>query len=78
MSAEEEAIELTQQINRTITQTLEELRNSRKDMRKLSDEEKNQFNLIITNLNQITKNLKEYIKRFRVQSTLLDFKQTDE
>lgn len=73
MSAEEQAINLIQDINGIITETLEDLRNSRKDSRQLNSEELKQFNLIQKKLKDIQSNLKEYIKGFRVQTSLTDY-----
>lgn len=73
MSAEEEALSITRQIHKTITETLEDLRQGRNDSRKLSEEEKKTFNLITKQVNDLRKALDEYIKRFRVQTRLDDF-----
>ncbi len=73
MSAEEEALAITRQIHKTITETLEDLRRGRNDSRKLSEEEKKTFNLITKQVNDLRKALDEYIKRFRVQTRLDDF-----
>lgn len=73
MSAEEEALSITRQIHKTITETLEDLRRGRNDSRKLSEEEKKTFNLITKQVNDLRKALDEYIKRFRVQTRLDDF-----
>ncbi len=73
MSAEEQAINLIQDINGIITETLEDLRNSRKDSRQLNSEELKQFNLIQKKLKDIQSNLKEYIQGFRVQTSLTDY-----
>lgn len=73
MSAEEQAINLIQDINGIITETLEDLRNSRKDSRQLNSEELKQFNLIQKKLKEIQSNLKEYIQGFRVQTSLTDY-----
>jgi len=73
MSAEEQAINLIQDINSIITETLEDLRNSRKDSRQLNSEELKQFGLIQNKLKEIQTNLKEYSEGFRVQTKLTDY-----
>ena len=73
MSAEEEALSITRQIHKTITETLEDLRRGRNDSRKLSEEEKKTFNLIVKQVNDLKKALNNYIKQFRVQTRLDDF-----
>jgi len=73
MSAEEQAINLIQDINGIITETLEDLRNSRKDSRQLNSEELKQFGLIQNKLKEIQTNLKEYSEGFRVQTKLTDY-----
>lgn len=73
MSAEEQAINLIQDINGIITETLEDLRNSRKDSRQLNSEELKQFSLIQNKLKEIQTNLKEYTEGFRVQTKLTDY-----
>jgi len=73
MSAEEQAINLIQDINGIITETLEDLRNSRKDSRQLNSEELKQFGLIQNKLKEIQTNLKEYTEGFRVQTKLTDY-----
>jgi predicted translin family RNA/ssDNA-binding protein len=73
MSAEEEALSITRQIHKTITETLEDLRQGRNDSRKLSEEEKKTFNLIVKQVNDLRKALDNYIKQFRVQTRLDDF-----
>lgn len=73
MSAEEQAINLIQDINGIITETLEDLRNSRKDSRQLNPEELKQFSLIQNKLKEIQTNLKEYTEGFRVQTKLTDY-----
>lgn len=73
MSAEDEALSITRQIHKTITETLEDLRRGRNDSRKLSEEEKKTFNLIVKQVNDLRKALDNYIKQFRVQTRLDDF-----
>ena len=73
MSAEDEALSITRQIHKTITETLEDLRQGRNDSRKLSEEEKKTFNLIVKQVNDLRKALDNYIKQFRVQTRLDDF-----
>ena len=73
MSAEEEALSITRQIHKTITETLEDLRQGRNDSRKLSEEEKKTFNSIVKQVNDLRKALDNYIKQFRVQTRLDDF-----
>ncbi len=73
MSAEEEALSITRQIHKTITETLEDLRRGRNDSRKLNEEEKKTFNLIVKQVNDLRKALDNYIKQYRVQTRLDDF-----
>lgn len=73
MSAEDEALSITRQIHKTLTETLEELRQGRKDSRQLSEEEKKTFNTIVKQVSDLRKALDTYIKRFRVQTSLDDF-----
>ena len=73
MSPEEEALSITRQIHKTITETLEDLRRGRNDSRKLNEEEKKTFNLIVKQVNDLRKALDNYIKQYRVQTRLDDF-----
>ena len=73
MSAEEEALSITRQIPKTIPETLADLRRGRNDSRQLNEEEKQTFNLIVKQVNDLRKALDNYIKQYRVQTRLDDF-----
>ena len=73
MSAEEEAITYLNQIKTIISETLMDIQQNRKDARKLNTEEKATLNKIITLLKQVRTNADEYLKAFRVQTSLDSF-----
>tara|TARA_X000001382_G_scaffold122906_1_gene106227 strand:- start:603 stop:845 length:243 start_codon:yes stop_codon:yes gene_type:complete len=70
MSAEQEALTYLEQINTIITETLEEIQQNRKDARKLHTDEKAALNKIIKLIKQVRRNTDEYLKQFRVQTSL--------
>ena len=70
MSAEQEALTYLEQINTIITETLEEIQQNRKDARKLDTAEKAALNKIIKLIKQVRRNTDEYLKQFRVQTSL--------
>jgi len=70
MSAEQEALTYLEQINTIITETLEEIQQNRKDSRKLHTDEKAALNKIIKLIKQVRRNTDEYLKQFRVQTSL--------
>ena len=70
MSAEQEALTYLEQINTIITETLEEIQQNRKDARKLDTAEKAALNKIIKLIKQVRRNTDEYLKQFRIQTSL--------
>tara|TARA_R100000734_G_C3278351_1_gene72586 strand:+ start:457 stop:693 length:237 start_codon:yes stop_codon:yes gene_type:complete len=73
MSAEKEALTYLQDILAIIKETLEEEQKSRKDSRKLTQEENKALNSILTKIKQVRTKLLMYLKNFRTQSSLDDF-----
>tara|TARA_Y100000004_G_scaffold191657_1_gene250824 strand:- start:191 stop:415 length:225 start_codon:yes stop_codon:yes gene_type:complete len=73
MSAEKEALNHLDQIFAEIKDTLEEANKNRKDTRKLTNEENAALTNILNKIKQVRKKLNDYIKQFRVQTTLGDF-----
>jgi|TARA_R100000030_G_C3246374_1_gene121905 hypothetical protein len=73
MSAEKEALTYLQDILAIIKETLEEEQKSRKDSRRLTQEENKALNSILTKIKQVRTKLLMYLKNFRTQSSLDDF-----
>jgi hypothetical protein len=73
MSAEQEAIDRLNEVFTIIKDTLEEANKDRRDSRKLTDAEKAAISEITNKLKQVRTNLSNYLKTFRVQTSLQDF-----
>ena len=73
MSAEQEAIDRLNEVFTIIKDTLEEANKDKRDSRKLTDAEKAAISEITNKLKQVRTNLSNYLKTFRVQTSLQDF-----
>ena len=73
MSAEQEAIDRLAEVFTIIKDTLEEANKDKRDSRKLTDAEKAAISEITNKLKQVRTNLSNYLKTFRVQTSLQDF-----
>jgi ABC-type transporter Mla subunit MlaD len=75
MSAEKQALIYLDQIFAIIRETLEDAKQNRKDARQLTNEENKALQQILRKIRLVSKNLDEYLKQFRIQTSLYDFKQ---
>ena len=73
MSAEQEAIDRLNEVFTIIKDTLEEANKDKRDSRKLTDAENAAISEITNKLKQVRTNLSNYLKTFRVQTSLQDF-----
>tara|TARA_R100000353_G_scaffold38118_2_gene30188 strand:- start:6005 stop:6241 length:237 start_codon:yes stop_codon:yes gene_type:complete len=73
MSAEQEAIDRLTEVFTIIKDTLEDANKSKRELRKLTDAEKAAISEITNKLKQVRTNLSNYLKTFRVQTSLQDF-----
>ena len=73
MSAEQEAIDRLTEVFTIIKDTLEDANKSKRELRKLTDAEKAAISEITNKLRQVRTNLSNYLKTFRVQTSLQDF-----
>tara|TARA_R110002020_G_scaffold53057_5_gene148760 strand:+ start:8438 stop:8662 length:225 start_codon:yes stop_codon:yes gene_type:complete len=73
MSAEKEALVHLDAIFTEIKDTLQEANKNRKDSKQLTNEENTALTNILTKLKQVRTKLNDYIKQFRVQSSLDQF-----
>lgn len=73
MSAEKEALVHLDAIFTEIKDTLQEANKNRKDSKQLTNEENTALTNILTKLKQVRTKLNDYIKQFRVQSSLNQF-----
>jgi len=73
MSAEKEALVHLDAIFTEIKDTLQEANKNRKDSKQLTNEENTALTNILTKLKQVRTKLNDYIKQFRVQTSLNQF-----
>ena len=74
MSAEQEAKDRLTEVFTIIKDTLEDANKSKRELKKLTDAEKAAISEITNKLKQVRTNLSNYLKTFRVQTSLQDFK----
>ena len=75
MSAEKQALTYLDQIFTIIRETLEDAKQNRIDARQLTNAEDKALQEILKKIKLVSKNLDDYLKQFRVQTSLYDFKQ---
>tara|TARA_Y100001972_G_C7548521_1_gene275792 strand:- start:290 stop:520 length:231 start_codon:yes stop_codon:yes gene_type:complete len=75
MSAEKQALTYLDEIFTIIRETLEDAKQNRKDARQLTNSEEKALQEILKKIKLISKNLDDYLKQFRVQTSLYDFKE---
>lgn len=75
MSAEKQALMYLDQIFTIIRETLEDAKQNRIDARQLTNAEEKALQEILKKIKLVSKNLDAYLKQFRVQTSLYDFKQ---
>lgn len=75
MSAEKQALMYLDQIFTIIRETLEDAKQNRIDARQLTNAEDKALQEILKKIKLVSKNLDDYLKQFRVQTSLYDFKQ---
>ena len=75
MSAEKQALMYLDQIFTIIRETLEDAKQNRLDARQLTNAEDKALQEILKKIKLVSKNLDNYLKQFRVQTSLNDFKQ---
>ena len=75
MSAEKQALTYLDEIFTIIRETLEDAKQNRIDARQLTNSEEKALQEILRKIKLISKNLDNYLKQFRVQSSLYDFKE---
>mgnify|MGYP003141211770 FL=1 len=75
MSAEKQALTYLDQIFTIIRETLEDAKQNRLDARQLTNAEDKALQEILKKIKLVSKNLDDYLKQFRVQTSLYDFKQ---
>ena len=75
MSAEKQALMYLDQIFTIIRETLEDAKQNRLDARQLTNAEDKALQEILKKIKLVSKNLDNYLKQFRVQTSLYDFKQ---
>ena len=75
MSAEKQALMYLDQIFTIIRETLEDAKQNRLDARQLTNAEDKALQEILKKIKLVSKNLDAYLKQFRVQTSLYDFKQ---
>lgn len=73
MSAEKEALVHLNAIFTEIKDTLQEAQKNREDSRQLSNEENTALTNILTKLKQVRTKLNDYLKQFRIQTSLDQF-----
>tara|TARA_R110002167_G_scaffold163197_2_gene359915 strand:+ start:435 stop:659 length:225 start_codon:yes stop_codon:yes gene_type:complete len=73
MSAEKEALAHLDAIFTVIKDTLQEANKNRTDAKELSNEENTALNNILVKLKQVKTKLNDYLKQFRVQTSLGQF-----
>jgi len=74
MSAEKQALTYLDQIFTIIRETLEDAKQNRIDARQLTNAEDKALQEILKKIKLVSKNLDDYLKQFRVQTSLNDFK----
>ena len=75
MSAEKHALTYLDQIFTIIRETLEDAKQNRIDARQLTNDEDKALQEILKKIKLVSKNLDDYLKQFRIQTSLYDFKQ---
>ena len=75
MSAEKQALTYLAQIFTIIRETLEDAKQNRIDARQLTNDEDKALQEILKKIKLVSKNLDDYLKQFRVQTSLYDFKE---
>ena len=75
MSAEKQALTYLDEIFTIIRETLEDAKNNQRDARQLTNEEDKALQEILKKIRLVSKNLDDYLKQFRIQTSLYDFKQ---
>lgn len=75
MSAEKQALMYLDQIFTIIRETLEDAKQNRLDARQLTNAEDKALQEILKKIKLVSKNLDDYLKQFRVQTSLYDFKE---
>ena len=75
MSAEKQALTYLDQIFTIIRETLEDAKQNRIDARQLTNDEDKALQEILKKIKLVSKNLDDYLKQFRVQTSLYDFKE---
>ncbi|MAP53964.1 MAG: hypothetical protein CL605_03590 [Altibacter sp.] len=75
MSAEKQALTYLDEIFTIIRETLEDAKQNRKDARQLTNSEEKALQEILKKIKLISKNLDDYLKQFRIQTSLYDFKE---
>jgi len=75
MSAEKQALTYLDQIFTIIRETLEDAKQNRIDARQLTNAEDKALQEILKKIKLVSKNLDDYLKQFRVQTSLYDFKE---
>ena len=75
MSAEKQALMYLDQIFTIIRETLEDAKQNRIDARQLTNAEDKALQEILKKIKLVSKNLDNYLKQFRVQTSLYDFKE---
>ena len=75
MSAEKQALTYLDEIFTIIRETLEDAKNNKRDARQLTNEEDKALQEILKKITLVSKNLDDYLKQFRVQTSLYDFKE---
>ena len=75
MSAEKQALTYLDEIFTIIRATLEDAKNNKRDARQLTNEEDKALQEILKKIRLVSKNLDDYLKQFRIQTSLYDFKQ---
>ncbi len=75
MSAEKQALTYLDQIFTIIRETLEDAKQNRLDARQLTNAEDKALQEILKKIKLVSKNLDDYLKQFRVQTSLYDFKE---
>ena len=75
MSAEKQTLTYLDEIFTIIRETLEDAKNNKRDARQLTNEEDKALQEILKKIRLVSKNLDDYLKQFRIQTSLYDFKQ---
>lgn len=73
MSAEKEVLVHLNAIFTEIKDTLQDAQKNREDSRQLSNEENTALTNILTKLKQVRTKLNDYLKQFRIQTSLDQF-----